>query len=85
MLDCEPLAKIVYWDCRSRCSEIQPQKVDREKLSHRANLYRLVNTISLLWSMLWDIGKDNLLILKRLGKSKQRKDVILKEEFICAV
>ena len=44
-LDCEPPAKIVYWDCRSRCSKIQPQKVDREKLSHRANLYRLVNTI----------------------------------------
>ena len=47
-LDCEPPAKIVYWDCRSRCSKIQPQKVDREKLSHRANLYRLVYTIIVL-------------------------------------
>ena len=31
--------------------------------------------------MLWDIGKYNLLILKRLRKSKQRKDIILEKLF----
>ena len=48
LLDCGPLAKIVYWDCRSRCSEIQPQKVDRENLSQWDNLYELVDAIIVL-------------------------------------
>ena len=79
LLDCEPRAKIVYWDCCSRCSEIQPQKVDREKLSHRANLYQLVHTIIALMVNIIGFAKINLLILKRLRKSEQRIDVISRE------
>ena len=37
--------------------------------------------LSFLWSMLWNIEKDNLLILKRLHKSEQRINVILKSDF----
>ena len=35
--------------------------------------------LSFLWSMLWNIEKDNLLILKRLHKSEQRINVIFEE------
>ena len=79
LLDCEPLAKIVYWDCRSRCSEIQPQKVDREKLAHRVGLCRLVYTIIVLMVNVIEFCRVNLLILKRLHKSEQRINVIFEE------
>ena len=79
LLDCEPRAKIVYWDCCSRCSEIQPQKVDREKLLHRINLHRLVYIIIALMVNIIGFVKINLLILKRLHKSEQRIDVISEE------
>ena len=52
----------------------------RELLAHRVGLCRLVYTIIVLMvNVLWDIGKDNLLILKRLHKREQRKDVIWEE------
>ena len=81
LLDCEPLAKIVYWDCRSRCSEIQPQKVDREKLAHRVGLCRLVYTIIVLMVNAMGYWEGNLLILKRLHKSEQRKMSSWKSDF----
>ena len=47
-LDCKSLTKIGDKHSRSCCSEILPQKVDREKLAHRVGLCRLVYTIIVL-------------------------------------
>ena len=78
-LDFRSLAKIEDKHSRSRCSEIQPQKVDREKLLHRINLHRLVYIIIALMVNIIGFAKINLLILKRLCKSEQRIDVISEE------
>ena len=53
----------------------------REKLSHRVDLCRLVYTIIVLVvNVIW-LHKVKLLILKRLHKSEQRKDIILEKLF----
>ena len=79
LLDCEPPAKIVYQGCRSRCSKFRPQKVDREKLSHRVDRHRLVYTIIVLMVNIIGSAKVNLLILKQLHKSEQRINDIFEE------
>ena len=81
ILDYELFGKIANKYCCFHCSYFRPWNMYREKLPHWADLCRLVSLLSLLWSMLWDIGKYNLLILKRLHKSEQRRDDILKEWF----
>ena len=57
---------------------------EKSHLTEQICVYLFI-LLSFLWSMLWNIEKDNLLILKRLRKSEQRRIVILEELFICAV
>ena len=78
-MDFRSLAKIEDKHSRSRCSEIQPQKVDREKLLHRINLHRLVYIIIALMVNIIGFAKVNPLILKRLHKSEQGNKAILEE------
>ena len=50
----------------------------REKLSHRVDLCRLVYAIILVVNVI-RLHKVNILIFKRLGKSKQRRNNISEE------
>ena len=52
--------------------------MNREKLSHRVDLCRLVYAIILVVNVL-RLHKVDLLILKRLHKSEQRRNVIFEE------
>ena len=85
-LDFRSLAKIEDKHSRSRCSEIQPQKVDREKLLYRINSHRLVYIIiALMVNIIWLYKSQSFNTQATMQKRTENRCHFRRVIFLCSL
>ena len=85
-MDFRSLAKIEDKHSRSRCSEIQPQKVDREKLLYRINSHRLVYIIiALMVNIIWLYKSQSFNTQATMQKRTENRCHFRRVIFLCSL